>query len=312
MDILLPQLRAFVAVSRLGSYARAAEELSYSEPAVYLQVKSLEKGLGLRLVRRQRKQVVLTSEGEELLPRVVEMLDRADLVAQAARGLRGRIVVASGPNTAVSWIMPIIARYQRQFPQHEVELHAGDAPGLVRDVILGNVDIAIGGIRREQIRDQSFTTHRLVLVPWVEDEWAVFGSPGLLERRASGLPGEPLRVFHYPRFTRRPLEEAGRYVKERLGRPVTLVEMGSLDLVRGAIVNELGLGIIPISAAPFLDTTRIAPVCDLGGYAGLTLRLLHRRPRLLTPPVRCFLSYLIQGRGRVRAEAGGQPARALR
>jgi LysR family glycine cleavage system transcriptional activator len=125
-DIQLAQLRAFEAVSRLHSYAVPAEELSYSAPGVYLQIKSLEKALGLRLVRRERKQVMLTAEGEELLPAVIDLLDRIEVIAQAARALRGRIVVGSGPNTAVSWIMPIIARLQLDLVGGKLELVAGN------------------------------------------------------------------------------------------------------------------------------------------------------------------------------------------
>jgi DNA-binding transcriptional LysR family regulator len=296
VDIQLAQLRAFHSVSRLASYALAAEELSYSEPAVYLQVKRLEKSLGLRLVRRQRKQVMLTAEGAEFLPHVVELLERADALTQAARGLQGRIVIASGPNTAVSWIMPIVSRYQMEFPGHEVELHAGDAAQLVRDVIYGNVDIAIGGMRRNGIRPETMRTHRLVLVPWVEDRWAVFGSPGLIERVRRRELAPPLRVYHYPRFTPLPLAEAQQYITDELGIPVVLVETDTLELVRGAIVNDLGLGIVPESAGMFLAAERVVPVCGLGPYGTLTLRLLHRRPRLLAPAVQQMLGYLIRAR----------------
>lgn len=85
-DVQLAQLRALVAVLRLQSYARAAEELNYSEPGVYLQVKSLEKALGLSLVRRQRKQVLPTAEGETVLSHAVAMIERASSLAQVARG----------------------------------------------------------------------------------------------------------------------------------------------------------------------------------------------------------------------------------
>src|SRR5687768_12973374 len=64
----LTQLRAFVAVTRLGSLTRAAEELGYTEPAVHLQLAALGKSVGGRLLERAHRRMELTSLGEALLP----------------------------------------------------------------------------------------------------------------------------------------------------------------------------------------------------------------------------------------------------
>ena len=306
-DLQVAQLRAFEAVSRLQSYAVAAEQLAYSAPGVYLQVKSLEKALGLRLVRRQRKQVVLTADGEQLMPTVIDLLDRIEVVGQAARALKGRIVVGSGPNTAVSWIMPVVARYQRHFPDHDIEIEAGNGPDLIRYVTQGRVDLAIGGLARDAIPPDEAAMHRLVMVPWADDSWEVFASVGMASRLRAWPAGRPVRVFHYQHWT-----AASRYpaqiqdfIAGRLDTPVRLVDGGSLELVRGAILNELGLGVLPGSAALFHDERRLVRVCSLGAYGPLRLRLLHRRPHVLAEPVRTFLAYLLRARPRRLAQSGG-------
>jgi DNA-binding transcriptional LysR family regulator len=308
-DIQLAQLRAFEAVSRLHSYAVPAEELSYSAPGVYLQIKSLEKALGLRLVRRDRKQVMLTSEGQELLPAVVDLLDRIEVIAQAARALRGRIVVGSGPNTAVSWLMPIIAHYQLEFPNHEIELETGSSLEIVRNVMQGRVDIAMGGVAPGIISREEIVAHRLVMVPWGDDCWEIFGSVGMVCGLRTWPAGRPLRVFHYERWSvPSRLGGAQNFISDRLGVPVRLVHLRSLELVRGAIANDLGFGVLPGSAARFFDERQIARVCSLGEYGLLRLRLLHRRPRLLAEPVRTFLSYLLHSRPRPPTLLGEAPA----
>jgi DNA-binding transcriptional LysR family regulator len=108
-----------------------------------------------------------------------------------------------------------------------------------------------------------------------------------------------LRVFHYERWSAGSrLEDAQEFIGRRLGIPVRLVHLGSLELVRGAIANELGLGILPGSAARFFDERQMTRVCSLDEYGLLRLRLLHRRPRLLAEPVRTFLRYLLFARPR--------------
>jgi DNA-binding transcriptional LysR family regulator len=298
LDIQVPQLRAFEAVARLQSYAVAAEQLSYSAPSVYLQVKGLEKTLGLRLVRRQRKQVLLTREGEQVLPTVIDLLDRIAVVGQAARALHGRVVVGSGPNTAVSWVMPIVARYQAEHPDQDVdiEIEAGSAADLVQGVVQGRVDIAVGGIGWDALPAEGGRSHRLVLVPWGEDAWDVFGAPETVAKLRAGNARAPLRVFRYQNWRVPSYEMAMSYLAARLGAPVELIDGGSIELVRGAVANQLGLGILPRSARLFLDERRIVRVCGLGAHGQLPLRVLHRRPRLLADPVRGFLGYLLRAR----------------
>ena len=66
VDLNLKQLEAFYLVVKKKSFTRAAEELSVTQPAVTIQVKSLEKSLNLRLIQQVGKKIQLTESGEFL------------------------------------------------------------------------------------------------------------------------------------------------------------------------------------------------------------------------------------------------------
>lgn len=66
----LTALQAFEASARLGSFSRAAEELSLTHSAVYRQVASLEARLGVQLFTRVRRRIVLTDHGAEYAGRI--------------------------------------------------------------------------------------------------------------------------------------------------------------------------------------------------------------------------------------------------
>ena len=66
----LRQLRFFVTVAELMNVSRAAEALNISQSALSRQLQALEEEIGLRLFDRVGKRLVLTAEGEEMLPRV--------------------------------------------------------------------------------------------------------------------------------------------------------------------------------------------------------------------------------------------------
>jgi LysR family transcriptional regulator, glycine cleavage system transcriptional activator len=78
MDRLPPlnPLRAFEAAGRLQSIRRASEELSVTPGAVSRQVQSLETYLGVRLFRREPREVILTAEGERYLLAAVSLFPR--------------------------------------------------------------------------------------------------------------------------------------------------------------------------------------------------------------------------------------------
>jgi DNA-binding transcriptional LysR family regulator len=86
----LRMLRAFVAVEQTGSYTDAARELRFSTPAVSAQVQALEKGCGVRLVRRQGPRIVLTEAGRRAAPLARLMLATARELEQVGTDLPDR------------------------------------------------------------------------------------------------------------------------------------------------------------------------------------------------------------------------------
>ncbi|NUU04197.1 LysR family transcriptional regulator [Herbaspirillum robiniae] len=95
MDII--QLRAFISVAREGTLTRAAEKLHVTQPAVSLQIKSLQEHLGLQLFTRSAGGMVLTVEGNKLLPLAERVLADLQELRRHAAALQ-----ASGTNIAGS------------------------------------------------------------------------------------------------------------------------------------------------------------------------------------------------------------------
>src|SRR5579875_4134518 len=103
------QLRAFTTVAGTLSYARAAEPLHYTQPAVYLQVKSLEALLGCKLFERWGRGLRLTPIGSALLPlcySALADLDRIEQMVRTARELR-RVTVVAGP-VGGPYLLPVV------------------------------------------------------------------------------------------------------------------------------------------------------------------------------------------------------------
>ncbi|MFC4237738.1 LysR substrate-binding domain-containing protein [Thalassospira xianhensis] len=115
----LNALRAFEAAARLGSFARAADELSVTPGAISQQVANLEASLGMVLFDRNGPKLSLRETGRAYLPSLRRALDEIeaatlDLVTHGV-GER-RLLIGALHTIASSWLIPILYRFQNENP----------------------------------------------------------------------------------------------------------------------------------------------------------------------------------------------------
>ncbi|MBB5193479.1 LysR family glycine cleavage system transcriptional activator [Silvimonas terrae] len=138
----LPALRAFEAVSRLGSVVQAADELCVTHGAVSHQLRALEDFLGVPLFTRQGKRLTLNDEGRVYAMQVRNALAEIDEATQWVQaGPRpNELVIAVIPAFASHWLLPRLPDFQARFPEYRVRLRANLA---VDDLRGGLIDVAI-------------------------------------------------------------------------------------------------------------------------------------------------------------------------
>jgi LysR family transcriptional regulator, regulator of gene expression of beta-lactamase len=120
----LNAFRAFEASARHLSFTRAAIELNVTQAAVSHQVKSLEDQLGVVLFKRLPRGLMITAEGESLLPVLRDSFDRMADVVERFRGghVREILTVGAVGTFAVGWLLPRLARFRERHPFVEVRL----------------------------------------------------------------------------------------------------------------------------------------------------------------------------------------------
>ena len=120
----LNALRAFEASARHLSFTRAAVELFVTPAAVSHQVKSLEAQLNVTLFKRLPRGLMLTSEGETLLPVLRESFDRIAETLERFEGGHYRDVLTVGAvgTFAVGWLLPRLADFQEKHPFIDLRL----------------------------------------------------------------------------------------------------------------------------------------------------------------------------------------------
>ncbi|MBY5934550.1 LysR family transcriptional regulator [Tateyamaria omphalii] len=188
MSRILPPLnalRAFEAAARHESFTRAAEELAVSHSAISRHVRGLEARLGVQLFRDASRGVALTAEGSHYLQRIAPAFD---VISDATEGLSdtpaGRVVVNSEPVFAIKIVMPLLAGFQRSFP--DVELRVVGSNDLA-DLDRYEADLAIRYAKTGHLDEPSDLLSNAPIYP--------FAAPGY-------LPDDKLLPEH---VTERPL-----------------------------------------------------------------------------------------------------------
>ncbi len=136
MDLIL--LRAFATVAREGNLTRAAARLCLTQPAVSLQIKHLQGELGVVLFARTSRGLVLTRDGQALLPHAERALAAAAEVQRAASALRqevsGRLRIGTVLDPEFLRLGGFLRQLVESHPQIETELRHGMS-GWVRDAV---------------------------------------------------------------------------------------------------------------------------------------------------------------------------------
>jgi DNA-binding transcriptional LysR family regulator len=167
----LRHLAAFEAIARLGSFAKAAHELGYTQPAISQQIAALERIVGQRLFDRGSgpRRVQLTEAGELLRAHVEAIRDRfaaarADMDAYAA-GRGGRLRIGTFQSTSAKILPDLVRRFTAEWPEIQVQLteRADDSEllGLIRH---GELDVAFAMLPLEE---GAFDYIELVTDPYV-------------------------------------------------------------------------------------------------------------------------------------------------
>src|SRR5208282_6690308 len=122
----LNALRAFEAVVRRLSFARAAEDLHVTKAAVAQQVRALEQEIGAPLVARSGRGLALTEAGAAGAPGLAEGFAILSRAARAMREAKGRrfLVISASASFAATWLVGRIGKFKALHPEIDVLLDA--------------------------------------------------------------------------------------------------------------------------------------------------------------------------------------------
>lgn len=285
--------RSLVAVADSGGFTRAARQLNRTQSAVSMQIRRLEDAIGLTLFKRGGSAVLLTRDGEGMLAyarRILALQDEAlSTIAGAGiaggdvagRRVAGLVRLGTMDDYATTFLPPLLARFQSEHPQVDIEVHTGltatmhERVGRDLDLLLGMQPAGtgpVGGGRGTVLRTE-------------QPVWAV-------GKGSEAHHADPLPLALYPQgclfraWAFRALDAAGRRWRLAYMSP-------SLGAVAAAAEAGLAVGVFKAGTLPGslrrLDARHGLPSLPLAEIA------LYRPAGRLTPAVAKLGDFLEAG-----------------
>ena len=242
----LRQIETFIQIAQLKSFSRAAECLGYSQAAVTIQVKQLERELGVRLFDRMHKRVQITAQGQIFLSHahaILQELNRAQLALDESGELRGVLHVGTIESLCHSKLPPILRHFRQTHPEVAVRITTASPEELIAMMERNQVDLIY--ILDDPRYNNSW--HKAM----EQKEAVVFVASASLGLDRQG-PLKLEALLDYPFFLteteanyRRALD---RYLasRQRLIHPA--VESGNTEFIIKLLEQNAGISLLPLFA----------------------------------------------------------------
>jgi DNA-binding transcriptional LysR family regulator len=244
----LRQLRYFVAVAEERHFGRAAQRLHMSQPPLSMQIKALERELGIELLERSSRRVALTDAGRAFLERSRTILGAVEEAREVARGAeqgtRGRFEVGFISSASLSLLPPSIRLFRERFGGVELELKELTSAQQVDALYEGEIKV---GLVRLPMRAPGIRFE-----PVFEERLVVAVPSGHVLEKLDRVSLEAIVDLPLIFFTRQLIPGFHAQIVELFQRvgafPKVAQHAVHLQTIVGLVASGVGIAILPASA----------------------------------------------------------------
>lgn len=241
----IAQLRTFVAVVEQGSFSAAGRVLGISQPAVTMQIQSIESELGVTLLDRRYRRVEVTEAGRVLLPHARAVLEEVELAREDMERLAGSVtghLSLAVSTTPGQYILPrLLGSFLRDNPDVTVSLGIHDTAEVVRLVEAGEAQLGMTGARMTgaRVEFEAMGVDRLVVVCPPDGPLA-----GRKDLTLAEVAEQPFITRECGSGTRMVFEDTLRAAGIDPADLRVVLELGTSEAIVNAVEGGMGVGVV--------------------------------------------------------------------
>lgn len=243
-NLNLDQLRTLVEVVECGSFSAAARRLNLTQPAVSMQIRELERRLGVQLIERMGKRAHATAPCRELIVAAQGIFRECDLAYAAMRRFRdgqvGRVQIGTSLTAMVYRLPPIVRKLRVDYPGIDVILANMPTQSSIERIIANTLDLALvtGPIENAALRATPLLQEAIV---------AIFPAD------ARGIPDEVSPEYIARQSLLLLTEQATSaghglvmgWLSKAAPLPRPPMPLGTVEALKAAVASNVGLALIP-------------------------------------------------------------------
>lgn len=291
MHFDLVDLRLFLHAAETQSLTRGAERSNLALASASARIRAMEQRIGVDLLKRHRRGVLLTSAGQCLLDHarlVMQQIERLNgKLGVHARGLAGNVRILSNTAAFGEHLPSVLASFLARNPTVSIDLEERESASIGALIAsgAGDIGIASGVALSDALETFPFRTDRLVIVTRAGDELARrrrLRFREIVDRDFVGLPHQSALQLHI----------AGHAARQGVTMRVR-VRVNGFDAVCRMVESGVGIGIVPeITARRCRRSMSIGVIPLHEDWATRELAICVRQLQALPLPARRLVEHL--------------------
>ena len=246
MNVTVKQVRLFIEVARSLSFARAAEAMHLSQPAVSLAIQNLEQAIGGKLFARSTRSLELTPEGQAFFPTATRLLNEWEEALDDVNNLftmqRGKLNMAVMPSFSTNVLPDLVRQYHQLYPQVNLSIQNIVMDDAIESVRKGRNELAIS-FASENMNGLNFTPlYDVTFMAVYSDHFLPNLKDVNLTDNWSALFDLPMVAMDKDSTVRRWLDETSQ--AQGLQSKI-VAEVNQLDSLGQLVSMGIGVGIVP-------------------------------------------------------------------
>ncbi|MDQ0661400.1 selenium metabolism-associated LysR family transcriptional regulator [Paenibacillus sp. W2I17] len=290
------QLHIFYTVAEKGSFSAAAQALHMTQPAVTMQIQSLEDYFGTKLLHRSTKKIELSEAGRTLLPhakRSVELVRQTDEAMSAfTQMLQGRLQLGASL-TIGEYVLPrMLGPFALQYPDISIVMKVMNTTQIMDDILKHQLNF---GLIEAPVHHPD-----MIVEPVMQDELKLIVPAGHDLAKRSKVNIED--VMNYPFVLREKGSGTRQVMEDQLQKKKidpqdmnVVMELGSTGAVKSAVEAGVGITMLSPSSVQHELALGLVHIVDIRGLEfKRQFYAIHLKSSLLPLSAVAFLNYLRQ------------------
>ncbi len=285
----LKYLNTFRAVVEMGSFAKAADRLNYTQSAITFQMSQLEKELDTQLFEKAGRNMVLTQAGKLLVPYVNEVFASVDKLYAFHNDLQqcqGDLYIGAGETLLCYKLPAVLKEFHRQAPKAKLHLQSMNCYDIRDELLNGSLDLGVF------YEDVGGFGSNLTVYPCGEYPLVLVASPDIGKEYSDFITGDrriPVSfIINETNCIFRQIFE--NYLKEKSLILDHTIELWSIPTIKNLVKSDVGISYLPrFAVAGELAAEELVELPTAVSHPYIKAVCAHHKNKWISPLVQLFI-----------------------